>query len=69
MNWFERNLTSPENPQTNGYELQAENTQQPSEEGFQLTEREKKLLEGLFDWQKHSNKTHWILGQPLGLQT
>ena len=40
--------------------------QQPTEEEFQLGEREKQLLEDLARWQERSQKTHWILGQPLG---
>ncbi len=42
---------------------------QPSEEDLLPTEREKRLLEDLFDWQERSSKTHWILGQPLGANT
>jgi hypothetical protein len=41
-------------------------TRQPTEEEFQLGDREKRLLDGLFEWQDRSQKTHWILGQPLG---
>ena len=39
---------------------------QPSKEDLIPTEDEKRLLQELFDWQERSNKTHWILGQPLG---
>ena len=39
---------------------------QPSKEDLVPTEREKRLLQDIFDWQERSNKTHWILGQPLG---
>ena len=42
---------------------------QPSEEDLVPTEREKHLLQELFDWQDRSRKTHWILGQPLGVNT
>jgi hypothetical protein len=42
---------------------------QPSEEDLIPTEREKRLLQELFDWQERSSKTHWILGQPLGANT
>jgi len=38
---------------------------QPSEENLIPTEREKRLLQELFEWQERSSKTHWILGQPL----
>ncbi len=44
-------------------------TQQPTEEEFQLGEREKRLLEELFKWQERSEKTHWVLGQPLGAES
>lgn len=42
---------------------------QPSKEDLVPTEREKRLLQDLFDWQERSSKTHWILGQPLGANT
>ena len=42
---------------------------QPSEEDLIPTEREKRLLQELFEWQERSSKTHWILGQPLGVNT
>ena len=44
-------------------------TQQPTEEEFQLGETERRLLAELFEWQERSQKTHWILGQPLGVQS
>ena len=37
-----------------------------SEDAFKPTEREKQLLQDLFDWQERSRKAHWILGQPVG---
>ena len=37
----------------------------PTEEEFKLPEREKRLLEHLFDWQEQSAKTKWVLGEPL----
>lgn len=43
-------------------------TRLPTEEEFQLGEPEKRRLEELFEWQERSQKTHWILGQPLGVQ-
>lgn len=39
-----------------------------SEEDLRPTEREKQLLQDLFDWQERSRKTPWILGQPLGVR-
>lgn len=42
-------------------------TRLPTEEEFQLGETEKRLLAELFEWQERSQKTHWILGQPLGI--
>jgi len=42
---------------------------QPSEKDLIPTEREKRLLQDIFDWQERSSKTHWILGQPLGANT
>jgi hypothetical protein len=33
------------------------------------SEREKRLLQELFDWQDRSRETHWILGQPLGVRS
>ncbi len=42
---------------------------QPSNEDLVPTEREKRLLEDLFEWQERSRKTHWILGQPLGVRS
>ncbi len=44
-------------------------TSQPSEKDLLPTEREKRLLQDLFDWQDRSSKTHWVLGQPLGVNT
>lgn len=41
---------------------------QPSEEDLIPTEREQQLLQELFDWQKRSRETNWILGQPLGVR-
>ncbi len=43
-------------------------THLPTEEEFQLGETEKRLLAELFEWQERSQKTHWVLGQPLGIQ-
>jgi hypothetical protein len=43
-------------------------TQLPTQEEFQLGETEIRQLEELFDWQERSQKTHWVLGQPLGVQ-
>ena len=43
-------------------------TQQPSEEEFRLSEEEKFLLEQLFEWKERSEKTPWVLGQPLGFR-
>lgn len=42
---------------------------QPSEEDLIPTEKEKRLLQELFEWQERSRKTYWILGQPLGANT
>ena len=39
-----------------------------SDEDIRPTEREKQLLQDLFDWQERSRKTHWVLGQPLGVR-
>ena len=39
-----------------------------SEEDIRPTEREKQLLQDLFDWQERSRKTPWVLGQPLGVR-
>jgi len=39
---------------------------QPTEEEFRISDREKMLLQELFDWSDRSKNTHWILGQPLG---
>lgn len=39
-----------------------------SDEDLRPTEREKQLLQDLFDWQERSRKTHWILGQPVGVR-
>lgn len=39
-----------------------------SDEDLRPTEREKKLLQDLFDWQERSRKTHWVLGQPVGVR-
>lgn len=44
-------------------------TSQPSKEDLVPTEREKRLLQDLFEWQERSRKTHWILGQPLGVRS
>ena len=49
-----------------GKSLSSGITRQPTEEEFQLGDREQRLLEDLFKWQDRSQKTHWILGQPLG---
>ena len=39
-----------------------------SDKDLRPTEREKQLLQDLFDWQERSRKTHWVLGQPLGVR-
>ena len=39
-----------------------------SDEDLRPTEREKQLLQDLFDWQERSRKTPWILGQPVGVR-
>jgi hypothetical protein len=44
-------------------------THQPTEEDLQPGEREKRLLEELFKWQERSQRTHWILGQPVRTQS
>ncbi len=41
---------------------------QLAEDALVPTEREKRLLQDLFDWQKRSRETHWILEQPLGVR-
>ena len=41
---------------------------QPSERDLIPTEREKRLLQNLFDWQARSMKTPWILGEPVGVR-
>ena len=38
----------------------------PSEEDLRPTEREKCALQALFDWEKRSKETEWVLGQPIG---
>lgn len=42
---------------------------QLAEDALVPTEREKRLLQDLFDWQERSRGTHWILGQPLGVRS
>jgi hypothetical protein len=42
---------------------------QPSEEDLIPTEREKRLLQELFEWQERSRKIHCVLGLPLGVNT
>jgi len=39
---------------------------QPSADELRPSERERRLLQDLFDWQERSGKTNWIPGQPLG---
>lgn len=56
------------NRQTRQSKLAPGISRQPSEEEFQMTKREKLLLQGLFDWEERSHNTHWVLGQPLGFQ-
>jgi hypothetical protein len=41
---------------------------QLAEDALIPTEREKRLLQDLFDWQERSRGTHWILEQPLGIR-
>ena len=41
---------------------------QLAEDALIPTEREKRLLQDLFDWQERSRETHWILEQPLGVR-
>jgi hypothetical protein len=42
--------------------------QQPTQEDLRPSERESRLLQDLFDWAERSGKTHWVWGQPLGIQ-
>jgi len=37
---------------------------EPSNADLKPTEREKRLLEDIFAWQKRSAEADWILGQP-----
>jgi hypothetical protein len=41
-------------------------TAMPDEECFKLDDRARELLGQLFEWQRQSEETHWILGKPLG---
>lgn len=41
---------------------------QPAKDALVPTEREKRLLQDLFDWQERSSGTHWVLEQPLGVR-
>lgn len=41
---------------------------QLAEDALVPTEREKRLLQDLFNWQERSRETHWILEQPLGVR-
>ena len=38
----------------------------PDKETFELSEKEKRLLQELFDWHERSAKTDWVLGEPRG---
>jgi len=44
----------------------SEISRQPSQEQFEINDREKVLLKELFDWSERSSATHWVLGKPLG---
>jgi len=57
------------NKKVTGESLPSGITQQPSKEDFRLGEREQDLLKELFKWQERSENTHWVLGQPLGIQS
>ncbi len=39
---------------------------EPSAEDLNPTESDRSFLEELFDWEKRSSKTRWVLGQPVG---
>ncbi len=41
-------------------------TAMPSKESFELDDEAKHYLRELFRWQEQSEKTHWVLGKPLG---
>ena len=56
-------------PVKSSTKVSVEITSQPSEKDLAPTEREKRLLQELFEWQDRSLKTHWVLGQPLGVNT
>ena len=60
---------SADQPAESSVKVSTKIVNQPSEEDLVPTEREKRLLQDLFDWQERSSKTHWILGQPLGTNT
>ena len=36
---------------------------------LQPSDRERQLLLDLFEWEERSRKTHWVLGEPLGMRT
>ena len=42
--------------------------QQPTQDDLCPSEHEVRLLQDLFDWAERSGKTHWVWGQPLGIQ-
>ncbi len=42
-------------------------SRQPSDKEFKIAEREKRLLQELFDWEERSRNTRWVLGQPIGI--
>ena len=63
----QENVGQPAKPSVN--KVSAKIVSQPSEEDLVPTQREKRLLQDLFDWQERSRNTHWILGQPLGGNT
>lgn len=64
-------MTKANDPKKKDLELSLPSgiTQQPTEQEFQLGDREKRLLKDLFEWQERSKNTHWILGQPLGARS
>ena len=37
----------------------------PDKDIFELSDKDKRLLQNLFDWQERSKNTYWVLGEPL----
>lgn len=46
-------------------QLHSQISSEPSKEDFELSDREKELIQDLFSWSRQSKDRKWVLGEPV----